>query len=321
MTVGAMRYATLGVSDMDKSLRLFHDVLALHIEKDGAASPALLRAWGLKEGAVARLVELSCKGYPIGRLRLIQFTPAASRFVRLDHGPSSPDSALDVGPKAIDFYVADPIHDTVRDVEKAGYELRSPPVKHQVGDSIQEEVLFSGPDGVPILLMVGIQHPAHSMRLATPDGRASEIATISVIAGDLEASRKFYGDGLGLTPVTDAETPDQYRDLVCDLTGAPRGSRVHFLMYAQSGEPSGKILLVHFFDATGKRLVDRMTPGHLGFSLLSHETKELDQLYEWCRANAVHVVTAPTEINDSGSRYRVMMICGPNEEMFEMIER
>ncbi len=316
--VSAMRLATLGVSNLKQALALFQGVMALKVERSGAVPQSVLKAWNVAPGTKAQMAELSCKGYPIGRLRLVQFTPQPTQRVRVDHGGA--DTGTDVGPKAIDFYVADPILDAVRKIEKAGYKFRSPPVKHQIADTISEECLFSGPDGVPVLLMVGHRHFPTSMRAGAPDGPFSEIPTVSIVAGDLVRTRAFYAGVLGLTAVTDAETPEQYRSLVNNLTGTPDGTRIHFLLYADKPEASGKILCVHFFDRTGKRLTGRMKPGHLGFSLLTHDARNLDELHQALRVYGAEIVTPPTLIGDDGPPYRVMLAKGPNEEMFEFTQ-
>ena len=318
--VGAMRLATVGVTDMQQALGLFRDIMRLKVERRGPVPRALLKAWRVPGTVNAHMAELSCKGYPMGRLRLVEFDPTPTQKVRLDHGSANPDSGTDVGIKALDFYVADPILPSVRKIEAAGYSFRSRPVKHQIGENISEECLFSGPDGVPILIMVGHKHAASSLRPGSPDGPFSEIPTISVVAGDLAKTRAFYEGVLGLTATTDAETGDAYRDLVDDLTGVPRGTRVHFLMYTQKGEASGKILLVHFFDRTGKRLTGRMKPGNLGFSLLTHDTDDVNALYTRLRAVGADVVTPPTLVEGDGAPYRVMLAKGPNEEMFEFVQ-
>ncbi len=318
--VGAMRLATVGVSDLKAALGLFRDIMRLKVEHSGAVPPDLLQAWGLAANAKAQMVELSCKGYPVGRLRLVEYTPAPTQTVRFDHGAANPDAGTDVGVKALDFYVADPILPSVRKIEAAGYQFRSPPVKHEIGTSVSEECLFSGPDGIPILIMVGHKHPPTSLRANSPDGPFSEIPTISVVAGDLARTRGFYEGVLGLVPVVDAETGDAHRNQVNDLTGVPRGTRIHFLLYAQKGEASGKILLVHFFEQTGKRLTGRMKPGHLGFSLLTHDTDDLDALHTRLRAVGAEIVTPPTLIKGDGAAYRVMLAKGPNEEMFEFVQ-
>jgi catechol 2,3-dioxygenase-like lactoylglutathione lyase family enzyme len=315
MNVGAMRLATVGVTDLDAALGLFRDAMGLEVESQGALSTALLTAWGLPADTEARYAELSCKGYAIGRLRLVEYQPSATQKVRLDHGGE--DSGTDVGMKALDFYVADPITDSVARIEALGYQFRSPPVKHQIAESISEECLFTGPDGVPILLMVGHRQAVTSLRPGSPDGPFSEVPTISVVAGDLQATRRFYGEGLGLETVTDAETPAEYRDLVDDLTGVPHGTRIHFLMYVEPGESSGKILLVHFFEQTGKRLEGRAGPGKLGFSLLTHDCDDLDALQSRLVELGARILVPPCAVDD----YRLMLVEGPNCEVFEFTQR
>ncbi len=318
--VTPMRLATAGVSNMEQALGLFRDIMKLKLERRGHVPASLLKSWKLPGRTKARYAELSCKGYAIGRLRLVEFTPTPKQKVRIDFGPSAVDTATDVGPKALDFYVADPILSSVRKIEAAGFKFRSPPVKHQIASSVSEECLFSGPDGIPILIMVGHVHARTSLRAGSPDGPFSEIPTISICAGDLKKTRAFYAGVLGLTAVTDAETPDQYRDLVDKLTGVPQGTRIHFLLYGKPPEASGKILLVHFFEQTGKRLKNRMKPGHLGFTLLTHDTDEIDALHGRLKAFGAKIVTPPTTISDDGRPYRMMLVQGPNEEMFEFTD-
>ena len=318
--VSAMRLATVGVSNMKQAISLFRDIMKLKVERTSPVPQSLLKAWKTAPGTKATMAVLSCKGYAMGQLRLVEFTPTATQKVRLDFGAINADSGTDIGPKAIDFYVADPIVPSVRKIEAAGYKFRSQPVKHQIGNTISEECLFSGPDGVPVLIMVGHRHFPTSMRAGSPDGPFSEIPTISIVAGDLTRTRAFYAGVLGLKAVADAETPDAYRSQVNDLTGTPQGTRIHFLLYADPPEASGKILCVHFFNRTGKRLTGRMKPGNLGFSLLTHDTKNIDELHQKLRVYGSEIVTPPTLITDDGKPYKMMMAKGPNEEMFEFTQ-
>lgn len=318
MSVTAYRSVVVGVSSLERSLRLFRDVMQLRVEREGPVPRALLDAWGVPPHVTAREAELSCKGYPFGRLRLVEYTPEPAQRVRLDFGPGATDSPLDVGPKAIDFYVADPIGPWLERVVRAGCVARSAPRRHQIGHSISEEVVVSGPDELPMLLMVGHRHRPTSLRPGSPDGPFSEIATSSVVAGDLAATRRFYGEGLGLIAVNDAETPDEYRDLVDDLVDAPRGTRVHFLLYAERGEASGKILLLNFPGLAPPRLAGRMQPGHLGFSLLHHDADDLGRLARELPRLDGAIVTPPTRVHTDRGVREVMLVRGPNEELLEL---
>ena len=316
MSIYGMTSVTVGVSDMEESLGLFRDVMGLDVESDGQAPRALLDAWGLPENATARLVELTCRGYPAGHLRLAQYSPAPSEAVRLDHGPGAVDSSTDIGPKAIDFYVPEPMSAAVEAITGAGYAFRSEPIRYELGDIESEECLFSGPDGVPALLMIGHRHPPESMRELPGGVRFSEIATTSVVCADPEAARRLYCDALGMEPGTDAWVPEENLDLARRLTGVATARAMHFLVLAAPGEPSGKLLFVHFAGAPAKRLTGRMRPGKLGVNLFSYAAGDLDATLEKaCEAGGT-LLRGPAQVGEA----RVALLLGANEELLELTE-
>lgn len=319
--ISAMKFATLGVSDLEQNLRLYRDVMGLRQERRYAVDPAQLRAWRLPANTKAEAVELSCKGYPMGWLRLVQFTPAGTQRVRDDSGPGATDTGTDVGPKAIDFYVRAPISDSIAKLDRFGLVRRSDPVLHHVDDVVSEELLFSGPDGVPLLLMVGHVHPKTALRPGSPDGEFSEIATISIVSADPEASRRFYGTALGMQVQQETLTRPEDQQRVNELTGTPPGTRIHWMIYTGGAEPSGKILLVHFFEHSGKRLKDRMRPGNLGFSLLTHVAPDLDAVVANVERLGFEIFSAPSNIQVAGVQRRVALVRGPNEELIELIDK
>lgn len=312
-----MQSITVGVSSLPAALRLFHEVMGLAIESRGRVSNAQAAFWGLPADAQAQFVELSCCGYPIGRLRLIACDPPPREAVRLDTQIGGSDSPLDIGPKAIDFYVRSPAIVAWRELVAAGCIARSPPVRHVIGDVESEEAVLFGPDGVPLLIMVGHRHPLTQMRAGTPHGNYSEVPTVSVIAGDLEATRAFYAGALGLVAVTDAETAAEFREQVNNLVGIPAGSRVRFLLYQDPSEPSGKFLLVHFGGASQRRLTARMHPARLGVGLYTHGCANLDALAQRVLAAGARIERGPVDMDGS----RAMLVRGPNEELFEFVEQ
>ena len=187
-----MQSITVGVSDLPAALRLFHDVMGLKVESRGPVSASRAALWQLPAGTRGEMVELSCQGYPIGRMRLVALDPMPREVVRLDTQIGGPDSPLDIGPKAIDFYVRSPAEDSWRELVAAGCIARSKPVRHIIAGNEQEECVLFGPDGVPLLIMVGHNHPPSQMRPGTPHGKYSEVPTISVVAADLKYTRAFY---------------------------------------------------------------------------------------------------------------------------------
>jgi catechol 2,3-dioxygenase-like lactoylglutathione lyase family enzyme len=316
--VSALESVTVGVSRLDEALRLFRDTLGLRAEADFAAGPALCAAWGLPSGQEARVVELSLAGYPVVRLRVVQYAPGATAKVRVHHGDAAHDAATDIGPKAIDFYIPPPARRAFDLVTRAGFATRSPPIRHEVGDTVSEEFVFWGPDGVPLLVMVGHRHGPDQMRRV--EAPFSEVATVSVVGGEPAATRRFYGGALGMRALLDTWTAPEFLDLANELTGTPRGTPIHWLLYAEPGEPSGKILVVHFAGAAGRRLAGRMRPGHLGFSLMTQFAPDLDALERELRAAGGRIMTPPVEVPWHGGTRRIMLAHGPNEELFEFVE-
>jgi catechol 2,3-dioxygenase-like lactoylglutathione lyase family enzyme len=321
MNAGPLRSVTVGVRSIDQAMQLFGEIFGLQTEYDLLAPPELLSAWGLPPTTRLRLRELSCQGYPVGRLRLAEYDPPPSEAVRLDEA-GGPDSATDIGPKAIDFYVTRPLAEEVARLAAAGYHPRSRPIRYRFEQYETEEVVLTGPDGVPFLLMWAVHHPETSRRPLPLGVVYSEVPTVSVVAGDLATSRRFYGEGLGLVAGTDAPIADSMLDQTCELVGVEPGTRMHFVVYQAPGEPSGKYLLVHFFERSTRRLRGRMRPGRFGISLYSHEVSNLEALLAHLQGVGAPVVSGPTVVDlGSGGRWRLALVAGPNEELFELRQR
>jgi catechol 2,3-dioxygenase-like lactoylglutathione lyase family enzyme len=320
--ISGIECVTLGVRDLAAALRLFRDEFGLRVESDTRASVSLLSVWGLRPYEDVRLVELSCDGYPFGRIRLAA-VPAGAPITRDDHGPVAADRATDAGPKALDLYVAPPLEDAIRAVQAAGCAPRGPAVRFEVRETVTEEVIVTGPAQVPLLLMVGHRHPRRAQREVPLPGRTSEVATVSVVAADLDATRRFYVDGLGLAADgVDDELQGEDRARVCRLMGAPEDSRVSLVLFRDPAQPSGKVLAVHFHDRTTAALANAMRPGNLGVSLFSTRCPNLESLRDRLQAGGVaeHLPILHVALGD-GMPARVMLTRGPNGELFEFIER
>src|SRR6185295_4793581 len=130
--------------------------IGLQVDWEHEAGPDLARAWGLPETTRIRLAELSCGGYRTGRLRLAEYDPPAGQVVRADL-PGEADAPTAIGPKAIDFYTED-VERAVEQLRAAGYPPRSRPIHYTVGEIETTELLVTGPDSVPFLVMQG-PHP------------------------------------------------------------------------------------------------------------------------------------------------------------------
>ena len=321
--ISGIESVTLGVRDLAAALHLFRGVCGLRVESDTRAPVSLLSVWGLAPYADLRLVELSCEGYGFGRIRLAGVQDPDARVTRRDHGPGASDAPTDVGPKALDLYVAPPLTDAVGVLGSAGCPLRAGPTRFVVRDSDTEEALLTGPDGVPLLLMVGHRHPQRAQRSVPPPGRTSEVATVSVVVANPEMTRRFYVDGLGLSADDiDDELDGDERRRVCRLFGVPQDSRVSLVLFRDPAQPSGKVLGVHFHERTTRELANPMRPGNVGINLFSTRCAHLEALRERLQAAGLarHLPILHVALGD-GMPARVMLTRGPNGELFEFIER
>ncbi len=321
--ISGIEAVTLGVRDLAAALHLFRDVCGFRVESDTRASVSLLSVWGLAPYADLRIVELSCDGYPFGRIRLAEVRDPDARITRRDHGTGATDEPTDVGPKALDLYVAPPLADAIGVLGKSGCPLRAGPTRFVVRDSDSEEALLTGPGDVPLLLMVGHRHPQRAQRSVPPPGRTSEVATVSVVVANPEMTRRFYVDGLGLRAddIDDELTGDERRR-VCQLFGVPDDSRVTLMLFRDPAQPSGKVLGVHFHERTTRELANPMRPGNVGVNLLSTRCAQLEALRERLQAAGLagHLPILHVALGD-GMPARVMLTRGPNGELFEFIER
>jgi len=321
--ISGIESVTLGVRDLAAALHLFRGVCGLRVESDTRAPVSLLSVWGLAPYADLRLVELSCEGYGFGRIRLAGVQDPDARVTRRDHGPGASDAPTDVGPKALDLYVAPPLTDAVGVLGSAGCPLRAGPTRFVVRDSDTEEALLTGPDGVPLLLMVGHRHPQRAQRSVPPPGRTSEVATVSVVVANPEMTRRFYVDGLGLSADDiDDELAGDERRRVCRLFGVAEDSRVTLMLFRDPAQPSGKVLGVHFHERTTRELANPMRPGNVGINLFSTRCAHLEALRERLQVAGLagHLPILHVALGD-GMPARVMLLRGPNGELFEFIER
>lgn len=319
MRVGAIQSVTVGVSNLDSALDLFRDAMGLRVEFDDAAAD-VGSAWALPKETRVRLVELSCSGYEYGRLRLAEFTPSSDVRVRDEFGGG--DSAADIGPKAIDFYVRpeSSLGQTLVDLAGHGAVPQTRPIRYEVGSLISEEAVLAGPDGVPMLLMRAVRHPSTSLRQDGPTCAFSEIPTVSVIVDDLDASTPFYEDVLGYVRGTDAPIKSELQATVAELTGVPVGTPIYLRLVREAGHASGKILLIRFDGISQARLAGRMRPGHLGISLYSCEVEGLDELRVRIERFGAKVMTGPVVVTIAGRQRRSMLVQGPDEVLFEFFE-
>lgn len=302
---------TVGVSDLDGALKLFRDGLGLQVVNDTRASVGLLSVWGYPVHEGVRLVDLVPPGGGSGRLRLEHCESGMSRHTRLDAGPDARDVPTAVGPKAIHVHVAGPLGPALETLSSYGCERRSEPVRW--GDGF-EAATVGGPDGLT-LVVSGDSEGARST------GAAVSAVCASVVTADVEASRRFYAEILGLSAVKADRPEDVPPEQFVRLAGARKGARAQVLAVGGSEASGTRVLLASFPGEHSPSLAHPMQPGQLGMTLLTCRCESLDAIEERLRTLGIEPVKPSTHVGlPVGRPGRVMLVRGPAEELVELYD-
>ena len=185
----AVESVTVVVRDLDATVRLFGQTLGLRMESNTRASVSLLGAWHCPVHADVRLVELSCDGYPFGRLRLAQFEGGGTG----DPGGHYDDPEVPIGATTLALYGDN--EQVVKALAEAGYE-------HVRGDDGHD---LHRHDNLELALLPGSKSP----RGAVTGRRIGEVARVVVRVRDPATAERFY-QSLGL--VGGESVPRVFRD-------------------------------------------------------------------------------------------------------------
>lgn len=141
---------------------------------------------------------------------------------------------------------------------------------------------------------------------ARSDPNAGQEAPDPGAGSDDEATRRFYGEGLGLPPDFDSAIADDMLKAVRRLADADSG-----------GDRQISDLL-----SLCAQLSQPKTPGHVGINLLSLGCDDLDALEARLRELDAEIVTRPTHVAlGDGAPTRVLLARGPRQELLEFVER
>lgn len=332
----SMESVTVGVGNVESGLQFFRDRLGLRVVNDTRASVGLVAAWRRPVHESVRLVDLasaasivspstggkkkkvvpaSSKSLPPGRVRL-----AVYEDVRLS--PASRDA---LGDKTI------PSTSGPWGLEFTGS-----------ADGPVSSSLVQGPDGLLVLAPAsfGEQGPSPSQATRNPPAvgsvstsatrsapssasatgkhaalaaaRSASLSALWISTSHFAASTRFYTEALGLQSVNDPT-------LAAHLTNTKVSECVAF---SSKEFPQFKLVLASFDTPTlEQQIATSMAVGQLGFNLISMRCDDLDELQKRIEALGIEPVTEPAHVGmPFGYPGRVMIVAGPNGELFEFDE-
>ncbi|MBI3951638.1 MAG: VOC family protein [Acidobacteria bacterium] len=297
MNVSEIRSATVSCSDLEASLRFWRDLIGFEeVWRCSIGGSEVERAWGVPARTRAAVAFLRYDGIETGQLRLVQFTPYQTTHVR-----ARTDSAWAIGVVALDCNVRDP-EKTFALLREAGYESESAQPLYYVVDGLQQsEVLFYTPDDVRLVL-VGAMNYSPDMARPGVSGHFGALTTISQFVADMDASVRFYREGLGLEQVFDAWIDDATRPIVNKMAGIPEHAELRLAAHRRPGEPDGKHLLLQTRGVPVVSIAEKMQPPNLGIVMLSHATDDLNGLRARILEYGGQLVTEPGAIAVGGHR-------------------
>jgi catechol 2,3-dioxygenase-like lactoylglutathione lyase family enzyme len=309
---------TVGVSNLESSLKFFRDRLGMSVVNDTRASVGLVAAWRRPVHESVRLVDLasagalvspaaggkrakevpaSAKTLPPGRIRLAVYEDLAPAALRSGGGTAvDPARVPSTGPWALEFFGAGPGGALDRGAKTGAAQASSPNDSSGMKASNRAPSdVEQSPDGLCVF--------TSPTAPATNDLSLTQLA-LRVASTNLTASTRFYTEALGLQSVVVDES-------------ASSGKRTIF------GSPASPQLKIIVADPSAARTTTptAMSVGQLGFNLITLRCEDLDELRKRIEALGMKAITEPTHVGlPFGYPSRVMIVAGPNGELFELDE-
>jgi catechol 2,3-dioxygenase-like lactoylglutathione lyase family enzyme len=305
----AIDSVTIGVGSLDASLRFFRDRLGMRVVNDTRASVGLVAAWRRPVHESVRLVDLasagsittsaaggrrtkpapaSSKTLPSGRVRLAIYEDSALTAAPRD---ASGDQTIPPtsGPWAIEL-------------SQAASSASGRTGGKGSGTNQSTTGILRSPDNLPLL---GID----AAESASTEAGVS-LSALWISSGNPIASSRFYTEALGLSVVTDSQSSARVPNIT---------ERVTF-GYGDSAHP--RIVLASFGSPTSEPpLAASMAVGQLSFNLITARCDDLDELQKRLEALGIKPITEPAHVGmPFGYPGRVMIVAGPNGELFEFDE-
>jgi catechol 2,3-dioxygenase-like lactoylglutathione lyase family enzyme len=133
------------------------------------------------------------------------------------------------------------------------------------------------------------------------------LAAVWISSNNLTASARFYTEALGLSALKDPQRVPNAKDT---------------LVFGYGDPTHPKIVLSNFASPTAEQqIATSMAVGQLGFNLITARCDDLDELLKRLEALGIKPITEPAHVGmPFGYPSRVMIVAGPNGELFEFDE-
>ncbi len=313
----------IGVADLAASESFYADRLGLVPgEREHWSGREFEGYWGLPAGTGAETVVLSAGGATVGRVVLIRFdadgAPVRDEAQRRFYGLSN-----------LNFYVED-VMAAIGEFREAGYPFWSMPVSYQLADEVgaPTEVVFEGPDGVPInLVELSGGDPGTSIgEMATyvAGFRDAEHASTPVVSSahtvrSREKAVRFYETVIGMRVYVDQVLeggPANHR------LSLPEGSQTH-ITFLRGRHPFGKVVLAQPLNYECVDLSPRAAPPNIGYFCQAFEVDDIAAAAEACPTVGAEIVApvAWRRLPGRGEVRSMLVRCPGSGALQELVEQ
>jgi len=307
-----VRMATLGVSQLGRSVDFYEQALDYRCQERGRVDPALAPLWEFDPDLPLDYAILAADDSGRGRIRLVS-SQAAGRPIW-----SKADRLTATGAYALNFRCQD-IHQQLQRIRRHGGQAGGQPHFWKVSDQVHVyDSMSSDLDGTQLDLFSYTRGGELRGPLATP---VSVIQTVALAVADVAASRCFYQamgfqelfdrvlDFEGLSEMLGVEGPVKIHNVNLMKDGHVVAGRVEMFAYLDTGLPPPK------------PASDRAKPpnhGLLSFSLLTTDAATVLEALKPLGARGIRRI-ASASVPGFG-HCPVTVLLGPDGERIELVE-
>jgi catechol 2,3-dioxygenase-like lactoylglutathione lyase family enzyme len=309
--VSEVRIATLGVSDLERSIAFYRDALGWRLIASGAVDPALAPLLRSAPEHAGRWAVLAADDSGLGRVRLVAFDPPGERLW------TEANRYAGSGYYALNFRCRDARASMARIVAAGGHAAHAPSyweVSEQVAvwDSISDD-----PDGTRLDLFSyerggELRGPLHT--------EVSVLQTVAIATRDVARSRRFY-EGLGFRELFDRvlDFPELQQ-----LLGADRPVKIHNVNLMKDGNiVPGRVEMFAYLgieDVLEAPLGPLAHPPRLGILSIGFDSDDLDADLAALMALGARPIARMAVPDWPGyGAAEVAIVAGPDGETIEVV--
>lgn len=297
-------YLCVGTADLEASLRLWRNTLGLRPaapQGDTLSAHQLECLWLLPEGVITQCQMLETPGAPGGALLLVEFPPGT--------GAIRADAAVtDLCPKNLDVNVVD-LPARARELQAAGYRLRSEPVAYAIGELRVREVQIPVEDDVNLVLAEIIGEP-----LLTTSRHYAAVTSVVTTTADIVAESAFF-ECLGFPRL------DYHRlvgEAVEQMVGLRPGGVLEMQLLGDGTHRFGRAELVSYGSDCGRDLYPRAVPPARGLFRGAIRVDNVATLRAGC-LNAGYAVSGLQDLSAGKESFLACSVQSPSGWMVDIL--